>query len=493
MEQMSNAILQILDGANSIGGNKVALTRNGEGIFLDFGVNIKRKREYILGYRALTVANKLYYYLYSEILPRKWGIYRSDLIELDERVRGMLSRESGPDIQMAVVSHAHIDHYGAIGFLSEDISVSVSNSMKTIMESMIESSSVSDVEGEIFSIRDRREARRKREKKRRPVKIFEEGVEISDAPFEIIPYPVDHSIPASFGFLIEDPSLAYTGDIRRHGLLSDLTEKFLEKIRGVEYLLVEGTRIDSSIKISEEEVSKEIRNYVREKAEKLTCVIVSPTDIDRIRDLISLSEELGKKPVICPRAVYLIDKLKESGSRIPVPDLGDVGIYFERRSLRENGYDLSSTHYRSWLKKLYLDRIDGRKKGELVKPDEIAKKQGEYLFIMSGLDYVLELAQIGPKPGSRMIVSTSEPHDEEQEIEWSKFEKWIHLLRLDLRNVHSSGHADRESIIDIINEVNPRKIIPIHTENPHEFQRLRRIGEIRSEVILPKTEEPITL
>jgi len=482
--------LEILDGINSIGGNKIALIGKDGGALLDFGVNIKKKREYILGYRALTIANKLYYYLHSEILPRVRGLYREDLTELDERVSRLLGHAREIGVQVCVISHAHVDHYGAAGFLSREIAIAVSNSMKNIMEAMLESSSL-DIEGEVFSMRDRRG--RRGERCEREIEVFEEGVRIPRAPFKITPYPVDHSIPASFGFLVEEASLAYTGDLRKHGLLNELTERFTGKVRDVDYLLIEGTRIDSSIKVPEHEVSREIRTYAREKADKLTCVIMSPTDVDRLRDLIEIARELGKKPVICPRIAYLLDKLSDSKTKIAVPNLSDVGIYFERRSLTGNGYDLGSVNYRGWLKKTYLDRVDGRRKGELVKPDEIAERQDKYFFIMSGLDYILELVQIRPKPGSRIIVSTSEPHDEEQEIEWSKFERWVHLLRLDLRNVHSSGHADRESLIEIINEINPRRIIPIHTENPHEFQRLLKLGEIKCQVILPKPDEPISL
>ncbi|MCS7132707.1 MAG: hypothetical protein N3F65_00095 [Nitrososphaeria archaeon] len=482
--------LNILDGINSIGGSKIALTGEGGGILLDFGVNMKKKREYILGHRALTIANKLYYYLYSEILPRVRGLYREDLVEIDERVSRLLTHAREIDVQTCVISHAHADHYGAAGFLSNEIALAVSNSMKTIMEAMLESSSL-DIEGEVFSMRDRGDKGIGRFDRR--ACVFEEGTGIPEAPFKITPYPVDHSIPASFGFLVEEASLTYTGDLRKHGLLSELTEKFTEKVRGVNYLLIEGTRIDSSIRVPEHEVSREIRHYVLEKADKLVCVVTSPTDIDRIRDLVEAARELGKKPVICPRIINLLDRLSDSRTKITIPNLGDVGVYFERRSLTGDGYDLESANYRGWLKKVYLDRVDGKRGGELVKPDEIAKQQEKYLFIMSGLDYVLELAQIRPKPGSRIIVSTSEPHDEEQEIEWSKFERWVHLLRLDLRNVHSSGHADRESLIEIINEINPRKILPIHTENPYEFQRLLKLGEIKCQVILPKPDEPITL
>ena len=482
--------LWILDGVDSIGGNKIALTRNGEGIFLDFGVNMKRRRAYEVSYRVLAIANKMFYHLYSEILPRIKGIYRSDLIELDERVREMLANQPELSIQSALISHAHMDHYGAVGFLSSGIAVAVSNSMKTMIEAMAESSSY-DIEGEIFELRDRR--REGREEIQRTCEIFEEGRRVPNIPFDVKTYPVDHSVPAAFGFLVEDASLAYTGDIRIHGPRRDLTERFLEMVRGVNYLLIEGTRIDTSTNISEENVLKRIGEYIVEKPGKFACVIVSSTDLDRVRGIIEIARRLGRTPILSPRLAYLIDKLMETRSKITLPNLRDVCIYFERRSLRGGGYDLSPRHYRRWMREVYESRLDGKKDGELRKAEEISKDQGKYVLIANSLDYVLEIAQIRPDPGSRLIVSTSEPHDEEQEISWEKFLEWVDLLRLDMRTAHSSGHADRESLIRIIEEIDPRVVIPIHTERPYEFQRLRRIGDIRCEVILPHVSRSIAL
>lgn len=488
---MPAAEIRVLDGADCIGGNKIAVSSGGEAVLLDFGINMKRRRDYLLGYRALAIANMLYYYLYSGVLPRVWGVYREDLIELDERARRILERGDRVEASLCVVSHAHRDHYGACGFLSQEIGLAASRSMKTLMEAMLESSAVSGIEAEVFRMRDRRADGR--ERLEREVVIFEESSRIPGAPFQITPHPIDHSIPAAFSFVVEDLSIAYTGDIRRHGALRSLTDRFVERARGIDYLIIEGTRIDSSTMIREDEVVWEIRRYVEEKAGKLACVIVSPADVDRVRSIIQLSEELGRMPVLCPRAAYLIDRLAESGTKIRLPSLEDAGVYLERRSLTKGGYDLESQHYRGWLRKTYLDRLDGRKPGRLVKAEEVSARQGDYLMILGGLDQVLELAQVRPEPGSGLIVSTSEPHDEEQEIEWAKFERWVNLLRLDLRIAHSSGHADRESLVGMIREIGPRVLIPVHTENPYEFLRLAEAGELGCDVLLPGPGKPLRL
>ncbi|MEM4497809.1 MAG: hypothetical protein QW692_03165, partial [Nitrososphaerota archaeon] len=146
--------LRVLDGADCVGGNKIAVSSGGDAVLLDFGINLKRKRDYLLGYRALTVANTLYYYLYSGILPRVRGIYRDDLVGLDERVGEILEKGEPVEASMCIFSHAHRDHYGASGFLSDKIMLAMSRSMRTIMEAMLESSAASGIEAEILEVRN---------------------------------------------------------------------------------------------------------------------------------------------------------------------------------------------------------------------------------------------------------------------------------------------------------------------------------------------------
>src|SRR5207244_3559831 len=58
---------------------------------------------------------------------------------------------------------------------------------------------------------------------------------------------VDHSVPASYGFIVEAGNLriAYTGDIRMHGARPDLTEDFVKAVSGqpIDVLVCEGTRV----------------------------------------------------------------------------------------------------------------------------------------------------------------------------------------------------------------------------------------------------------
>ena len=41
-----------------------------------------------------------------------------------------------------------------------------------------------------------------------------------------------------------------------------------------------------------------------------------------------------------------------------------------------------------------------------------------------------------------------------------------------IESIHTSGHADTDTIKDFINYCNPKKIIPVHTETPEIYKKL---------------------
>ena len=476
----------LLGGAGEIGGNKILLHGEEGAIFLDFGINLKKKREYAVGHGFERINRVLRNYLFVGILPVISGVYREDLA-LNEKI---LNDARSLSIDCCIISHGHLDHYGSLAFLKVETPIAVSKSMKALIEHSIETSGRTGIDREIFIYKDRRREELKKKVKmeegleevKRPLIIFEEGREISRVPFQVLPIPVDHSIPATFGFRIETgkASIAYTSDIRFHGVVSKYTEEFIEKARDVDFLLIEGTRINDSTTRSEDDVKNEVITETLKKSGKLVSTLVSSLDIDRVRTMIEAAEECGRIPVLSSRIYHLIKTLYEVESKVKLPKLENVKVYFEKRSIIDEGYFLGSTYFRGWLKKIYesLSNTD-----MLIKPEEISKNQDKYFLIFNSHQYVFELAEIQPIPGSLFIESTSEPHDEEQEIEWEKVENWINLLRLDSRWTHASGHANREDLLKIIKEIKPKKVIPIHTENPREFKRLLEKEDIKVEVI----------
>lgn len=486
-------------GVGEIGGNKILISSRDESIFLDFGLNMRKKREYGIGYGRERVSRILRNYILLEILPRLRGIYREDLLGEGGRLSG--AEEVKP--QACLISHAHLDHYGLVGFLKPEISIAVSKTTAALIKHSIETGALTGPEADVLVYRDRllqervgEEADPKRRKElrdrivvERPRIIFSEGREVSEMPFSIEPYPVDHSVPA-FSFLMDvrEAQIAYTGDLRLHGVVKHYTEKFVESAQRVDLLIIEGTRITDSTYMTESKVKEYALREVRDKEGRFAAAIISAHDIDRLRTMMEVARELGRTPILSPKLAYLLETLRESGAHLrPLPDPGkDFLIYYEKRSLTRGGYLLSSRYYPSWQRQIYREHWS-----HVIGAEEITRSQGDYLMIFTGLGYVTELVDINPMPGSLFIESTSEPFDEEQEIEWEKVERWISLLRMDRVHIHSSGHANREDLLKIIGEIRPKAVIPIHTENPREFKRLLEGEGVK--VIIPEEAARITL
>jgi len=103
-------------------------------------------------------------------------------------------------------------------------------------------------------------------------------------------------------------------------------------------------------------------------------------------------------------------------------------------------------------------------------------------------------------PSAYYIAASTEPFNDEMQIDEGKFMKWLdkfHVAydsemkddaKIFIRR-HISGHASQQEIIELIEKLQPKIVIPIHTENPTIFEELFDDFE----VILPKYEGTIKL
>jgi len=80
----------------------------------------------------------------------------------------------------------------------------------------------------------------------------------------------------------------------------------------------------------------------------------------------------------------------------------------------------------------------------------------------------------------------SEPYSEEY-IEDTVMHNWLDHFKINFHQLHASGHLDRRQLTDLVRYIKPKKIFPIHTENPRLF---RRVSE---NVRLPKYGKRFTV
>ena len=76
------------------------------------------------------------------------------------------------------------------------------------------------------------------------------------------------------------------------------------------------------------------------------------------------------------------------------------------------------------------------------------------------------------KSGTVYIHSASEPYNEEQVISKRRVDAWIDKFGMDKHQIHCSGHAKGEDLLEIVKEIDAKMLYPIHSEHPAEYSKI---------------------
>jgi ribonuclease J len=479
--------LTFFGGVNEIGGNKILLEDDGTKIFLDFGMSFCTANKYFSEFLQPRKCNGLGDFIEFGLIPDLKGIYRQDFLKHMGRPPEDL------EIQGLLLSHAHADHASYINHLREDLEINCSEETYHILKALNDTSSgsfndITDLSvcfethlgknGEIVRSKDIN-----KDRKYTPFK-FKETFSIGD--IEIEPYRVDHSLSGSTGYIIHTSSgtIVYTGDFRFHGRREKETAEFMEACKNAEpdLLIIEGTRVDETSSRKESEVEDEICD-ISSKANGLSVCNWPIRDTDRMLSFLNAAKKLDKKLAISLKQAYLLEQLSLCADTIaPRIDDDNIELYANRKSWGVIGdtnwcQKMQNEDYDTW-ERAYLDRAICHK--------DLRDNQKDYLLFCGNFD-LKELIDIKPEEGSVYIKSVCEPFDAEMEIDWERVLNWITHFGLNIKNTHVSGHASGLQLKEFVEQVVPKTIIPIHTENAKAFEKwsknviiLTNIGETYS-------------
>jgi ribonuclease J len=433
--------LTFYGGVNEIGGNKILLEDKKVRIFFDFGQSFTMGSDYFTSWLQPRPISGLRDYFEFDLLPKIKGIYSESQLTFTDLPYVK------PKIDAVFLSHAHIDHIGHIMFLDEKIPIYCGYGTKIFIESMEETS--------FFTLGEH------------PYETFRTGDKIEIGHLVVEPIHVDHSIPASYGFIIHTSAgaIVYTGDLRAHGPRKDMTEDFAEKAYASKPVAVisEGTRM-----VKEEHR----RNYSELEVEKLSNEIVSATkkivfithygrDTDRFRTFYNVAKNNDRKIVISPKTAYLLSRLVQD-KRLHLPDpLRDENIlvYYKRKKTG----DFLETDYYVWERR-FMEKM--------VNHEFVHKHQSEIVMDLDFYQFA-ELIDIRPDPDSHFIRSMSEPYSEE-DIEDEVMHNWLDHFKIKFHQLHASGHMSRQQLTELIEYINPKRIFPVHTEHPELFRAVNK-------------------
>ena len=461
--------INILGGKGEIGGNKILLEHKDTRIFLDFGVSFKQASKFFSEFLQPRKCAALTDFFELGLLPDIEGLYREDYL------RHMGRKEEERKIDAVFLSHAHADHAHYIHFLRFDIPIYCSQVTKTIMQCLEETGSnpLSDfiTACEAFQFYENKKgglSRVTRKNKRfvheRDFKIMKPETKENVKDLEIEMVPVDHSIPGACGYIVysDEGNLVYTGDIRFHGSRSEQSRRFVEKAKLArpKWLLCEGTRIDKTHKDSEEAVKERIKEIIS-GSKGLVFVEHPARDLDRVNTIFESVKANNREFVVNLKLAYFLWALEEDSPF----SLDDVKIFVGKKSwglIGKPSIDgkLVDKDYSTWER-------DFIHRGNSITSDELCNIPQKYVISMNIWE-MNQLTDIKPK-NAIWIKSSCDAFCDEMKLDEERKKNWLAHFNIKEYSTHASGHASGEEIKQMIKEINPDILIPIHTENPKLF------------------------
>jgi ribonuclease J len=548
----------VYGGANEIGGNKILLEDGGKRCFFDFGKAFGRYGSYFDGvFIKERPARGMLDPISLGLVPPLRGLLREDLIPAlsgsdpgarlsdafwdrwKSRCPGSyrdLRRADGPAVDAVLLSHAHQDHIGDLGYVAADVPAASTRTTAFISKVLLDTGQPSiggapyvgprgpTPDGMLQSLRDQ-------PYQARPYHFFDGAPAqkatvdplADDASFwryagskELVPrrldrlggisvrhWPVDHSIPGATAYALETQAgwVGYTGDLRFHGARGAATWAFAHELAALRpaALLCEGTRLSHSNRATEESVFEECLRSVRKFDGRMVVADFAPRNVERLLTFLRIAGETDRRLVVQPRDAYLLRAMHLADPLTPdAMEDPRMALYADPK-VRE----------RDWEGLVRL-----RYHGRTVGPREVRSAPAGFILAFSLTD-VADLLDVdylmGLSPGGGYIFSNSPAYDDEQMVDLVRLWHWTTRLGMELVGLepaatdergqavrmmptagyHASGHAGMDDLARFVQIVRPRLLIAIHTEEPQRWHALLAGSGI--EVVQPGAGIPIPL
>ena len=341
-------------------------------------------------------------------------------------------------VDALVLSHAHADHYGFLDLLPQDTPIYATEETFAML-------ALDGILGD-----DPTEHLEKH-----PLKS---GQSCEVADIKVTTYIIDHSAYGACAYLIEcdGKRILYSGDIRLNGVKGVLYKNLP---KGVDYLLLEGTNVlRAKSNPTEREVENQFVEAFDDAPDALHLVWCSAKNIDRICALFRACIRCGKWLVIDPYTANVLAAVARLNPKIPtVTTAEQMKVYFPPH---------------------LTDRLTERNQERYIyslNPKQNKASYDDFLgspekYVMLVRPTVLTYLQRIKAFRIRFIRSIWSGYWNEPSTE--RFRGWVEEHCEVVKDIHSSGHADTQSLQRIVEHSRPQTIIPIHTDSPSSFGEL---------------------
>lgn len=323
-------------------------------------------------------------------------------------------------------SHYHGDHIGLMESINADIPLYISDLSLSILKQQ-------NARQKVFE-----------EKVVNRIETYKAASSLVFGDITVTPFMVDHSAFDSHMFLVEadGKKVLHTGDFRSHGFRGKGLLPTLEKhVGAVDVLICEGTTIsrNKEISMTESELAFKAKEILREN--KYVFVACASTNIDRIAAFCSAVPR-GKYCVCDAYQKSILDIVKQKSGRY-------------------------SSLYNFPKMLTYSSSLDDK-----------MLQQGFCMFI---------------RPGNFLSTKLLEKYkDKDPLIIYSMWHGYLDqnanlknaLSGFRLTELHTSGHADSNTIDRVISTTKPKMIIPIHTDMPDQLANSQSVRVVNDGEII---------
>lgn len=394
----------------------------------------------------------------------------------------------GRPVAGVLFTHPHGDHYGLYKKVPGDVPMYIGPMAKEILKILVSRlDCISEEKG--LPVIER-------------MQTYQAGRELGAFQnVRVLPLYVDHSAPDAYMFYIQaaGKKILFSGDFRDHGIVGekDRLWRTLEKFvpRGIDLLITEGTMLSRRAEAAvnsvwtEEQLGQRAKELFRQH--KYNFVLVSSTNLDSIMEFYHHTPEGMQFVCDTYQAEVMLTAMKgmeakgnypryQCAARQPVIQVLNGNRQEERMSL--------------------LSQLGAA----LKKPVGVEPAGSSDLYHKGFVMLARKNAGLSANRKNVFEIMRDKFYPVDGQIIYSMWDGYLKPEHADqalinfiggrpIEHLHTSGHAYVETIARLIETVDPKVIVPMHTERAEEFSSIREFAPYKDRVRVLKDGEPLSL